>query len=162
MGLRSTINMRRPPRPAHSLLVSPPLHCTGGNGMSLLQCKSRSVPAIFRSGLSMCIRYLASRLCLPKHVRRGGTGSRYLRGLGIGSASGCQWFQTSVHAISLPLEKLEPGIGTRGCALGFGLSEVPSLRPVAPSSGRSSVDVPFAETWRLIQGATLSGGHYAR
>ena len=80
------------PRPAHSLLVSPPLHCTGGNGMSLLQCKSRSVPAIFRSGLSMCIRYLASRLCLPKHVRRGGTGSRYLRGLGIGSASGCQWF----------------------------------------------------------------------
>ena len=97
--------MHRPPRPAHFLLVSPPLHCTGGNGMSLLQCQSRSVPAIFRGGLSMCIRYLASRLCLPKHVRRGGTGSRYLRGLGIGSASGCQWFQTSVHAISLPLNR---------------------------------------------------------
>ena len=38
------------------------------------------------------------------------------------------------------------------CLAASALSEVPSLRPVAPSSGRSSVDVPFAETWRLIQG----------
>ncbi|OLP76823.1 tRNA 2'-phosphotransferase 1, partial [Symbiodinium microadriaticum] len=31
------------------------------------------------------------------------------------------------------------------------LSEAPSLRPVAPSSGHSSAEVPFAEAWRLIQ-----------
>ena len=68
------------PRPALSLIVSLPLHFAGCDGMILSRCKPQSINAVFRSGLSACIRYLASRPSLPVHVRRGSTGQNVLRG----------------------------------------------------------------------------------